>query len=352
MKLTKSSTSDKHRPAFSVIVPVYNASPELRLCLAALQQSAYEDFEVIVVDDGSSEALESIVAPYQCRYVKLDRQQGPARARNRGAALAKGRYLVFIDADVCVHQDTLERFAGAFAARPDVVAVLGSYDEAPAHTNFFSQYKNLFHHYVHQGGAGESRTFWSGCGAMRRDIFLSFGGFDAARYRRPAIEDIELGTWIKEAGYQVILDRRIQAQHLKRWTFWSLLKSDIFDRGIPWIRLMWRVGASANTLNVVPSQRWSVLLVYLTALLLPLATVWHFAGAIAALSALGVGVLNRHFYGYFLQRRGVWFTLRVLPVHGLYFCYCGIAVVIGTWLYFLTDRPKRPTTVIKNCDTK
>lgn len=334
------------RPALSVLVPVYNSSEELRLCLAALRQSDFEDFEVIVVDDGSSEPLEALVAQYGFRYVKLagpQGPQGPARARNRGAELAGAAHLVFIDADVCVHGDTLSRFARAFAAHPAAVAILGSYDESPWHGNFFSQYKNLFHHYVHQGGDGETATFWSGCGAMRRDIFLAFGGFDEARYRRPAIEDIELGTWIKEAGHQLILDRRIQAKHLKRWTFWSLLRSDIVDRGIPWIRLMWRARVSAKTLNAAGSQRLSVVLAYLTLALLPLALVWSAAGWLAALSAICLSLLNLDFYRYFLSRRGLWFTLRVLPLHWLYFWYCGISVVIGTLLYFLTDR--RPATI-------
>jgi glycosyltransferase involved in cell wall biosynthesis len=351
MASIQGSTSGKktpsHRPLLSVIVPVYNSSQELRLCLAALQQSDYEDFEVIVVDDGSSEPLEELVTSYACRYLRLAGPHGPARARNRGVEIANGLYMVFIDADVCIHTDTLARFADAFAASPDTAGVLGSYDEAPWHTNFFSQYKNLFHHYVHQGSDGETGTFWSGCGALRRDIFLSLGGFDEARYRRPAIEDIELGTWIKEAGYRVILDRRIQAKHLKRWTFWSLVKSDIVDRGIPWIRLMWRAGASANSLNVVPSQRLSVGLACLTGVLLPLAILWPFAGVIAGLSALWVSVLNLDFYSYFLRHRGLWFALRVLPLHWLYFWYCGISAVIGSLLYFLTDREKRAATISK-----
>lgn len=331
--------------ALSVIVPVYNSSQELALCLAALHQSAYQNFEVIVVDDGSSEAIEPLVTPYQFRYLKLTGPLGPARARNRGVEIAGNQYVVFVDADVCVHKDTLERFANAFPENPDVVAIIGSYDEAPWHTNFFSQYKNLFHHYVHQKGDGEIGTFWSGCGAMRRDIFLTFKGFDEERYRRPAIEDIELGTWIKEAGYKMILDRRIQAKHLKRWTFQKIIKADIFDRGIPWVRLMWRTGTSANTLNAVPSQRLSVILAYLTIGLLVMATFWPVAGGIAVVSALGVNVLNLDFYRYFLTHRGVWFTLRVLPLHWLYFWYCGISVIIGTLLYFTTDREKRAATI-------
>jgi glycosyltransferase involved in cell wall biosynthesis len=345
MGIAKSSnlqeTETLHSPKLSVIVPVYNSSAELRLCLAALSQSDCEDFEVWVVDDGSTEPVEAIVVQYGFRYLQFDGPNGPAYARNRGAEIAKGSHLVFVDADVCVHQDTLKRFAEIFAANPDVAAVLGSYDDAPAHTNFFSQYKNLFHHYVHQDSDGDINTFWSGCGAMQRELFLSFGGFDEARYRRPAIEDIELGTWVKEAGYKIILDSRIQVQHLKRWTFFSVIKSDVFDRGIPWIRLMWRSGASANTLNAVPSQQLSVVLVYVTILMLPLIFIWPFVWIIVVFVGACVMVLNRRFYGYFLQHRGVGFVLRVVPLHWLYFVYCGISAITGTLLYFIADRERK-----------
>ena len=88
-------------------------------------------------------------------------------------------------------------------------------------------------------------------------------GFDEQRYRRPAIEDIELGTWLSAAGHKIVLDGRIKGKHLKRWTLRNLLMTDIFDRGIPWTSLMLRAGSLANTLNVKPAQRLSVALAYL-----------------------------------------------------------------------------------------
>lgn len=331
-------------PALSVIVPVYNSTDELRQCLAALGESSFERFEVIVVDDGSTEPVEAIVSRHGFRYVRLEGPLGPARARNRGAAIASGSYLVFLDADVCVHKDTLRRFAEAFVVNPDAAAVLGSYDDQPAHAGFFSQYKNLFHHYVHQGGDGEAGTFWSGCGALRRDVFVSFGGFDEARYRRPSIEDIELGTWMKSAGHRLILDRRIQVKHLKRWTFSSMVKTDILDRGIPWVRLMWRVGSSPGTLNTVPSQQLSVTLSYLAALSLCAVPFWFLAVLVTAISAFAVTILNLDFYHYFLTRKGVWFALRVVPFHWLYFWYCGVCAVVGTLLHFTADRRRKTAT--------
>ena len=156
-------------PVLSVIVPVYNSLDDLKRCLAALRESQYKDFDVLVVDDGSTEPVEPIVNQHGFRYMRIEGPGGPARARNRGVKHVTGKYIVFIDADVCVHEDTLARFADAFAADPTVDAVIGSYDEAPAKPNFLSQYKNLFHHYVHQNCDGNITTFWSGCGAIKRE---------------------------------------------------------------------------------------------------------------------------------------------------------------------------------------
>jgi len=330
------------RPALSVIVPVYNSTGCLKRCLAALAASQYDDFEVLVVDDGSDEPIEPVVAPFGFGYLRIDGPGGPARARNRGAAQVNGRYLVFVDADVCVHSDALARVAAVFASDPQLAAVIGSYDDSPAEKNFLSQYKNLFHHYVHHASDGEIATFWSGCGAIRREEFLAFGGFDERRYRRPAIEDIELGVWMSAAGRRIVLDSSIRGKHLKRWTLWGLCKTDIFDRGVPWTRLMLRAGAMANTLNVKPAQRVSVALVGLTGLAL-LGAWWYPLMLIAAaVFALVVTALNFDFYRFFAARSGLWFALRVAPLHWLYFCYCGFSVVWGTLSHYLERDAESP----------
>jgi glycosyltransferase involved in cell wall biosynthesis len=335
-EVTAASERTRTSPNLSVIVPVYNSAEYLKRCLAALAASDYHDFDVLVVDDGSTEAVEPIVAQHDFGYMRIDGPGGPARARNRGVTCVTGKYLVFIDADVCVHKDTLAHFAKIFSADSGIDAIVGCYDETPTETGFFSQYKNLFHHYVHQSSGGWVGTFWSGCGAMRRDLFLAFGGFDEQRYRRPAIEDIELGTWVTAAGFQIVLAPQVKAKHLKRWTLWSILKTDIFDRGVPWTRLMLRAGAAADSLNVKPAQRLSVVLVYLGVVAMLAAARWPAAWFVVVALALAVMVVNIDFYRYFAARRGWWFALRAAPMHWLYFGYCGFCVVWGLLLHLLS----------------
>ena len=118
------------------------------------------------------------------------------------------------------------RIAAAFQASPNLAALFGSYDDEPFESNFLSQYKNLFHHYVHQTAKVDASTFWSGCGAIRREVFLAIGGFEE-NYRRPTIEDIELGYRLKKTGHRIRLLKELQVKHLKRW---EILRQSIAHR--------------------------------------------------------------------------------------------------------------------------
>jgi len=263
----------------SVIIPVRNGGRELERCLEALRRSSYSDYECIVVDDGSTDGSAQAAARSGCRVIRLEQSRGPAAARNLGARQAQGGILFFIDADVCVTPDSLGRVAAHFDADPSLDALIGSYDDSPDSPDFLSQYKNLMHCFVHQSASQTASTFWSGCGAVRRSVFLDYSGF-SEDYRRPAIEDIELGYRLSAAGRKILLDKDLQVKHLKAWSFWRLLKTDIFDRGIPWTELILRDASMPDDLNLQISQRISVALVYLM---------------LAAVGAMAV-----HFRGLFL----------------------------------------------------
>jgi glycosyltransferase involved in cell wall biosynthesis len=377
-------------PVLSVIVPVHNDADRLRACLASLGVAGAARHEVIVVDDGSTDATRATAQGLGVQLLCLDHRGGPASARNLGAARAIGQYLLFIDADISVHPDTLEQAAAAFAADPTLDALFGSYDTTPAERNLLSQYKNLFHHFVHQSGREDASTFWSGCGAIRRTLFLEMGGFSAG-YGRPSIEDIELGVRLRRAGRRIALRKEIQVTHLKRWSLWGILRSDVWDRGVPWTRLILREGRLPDDLNLRFGQRVSALLAWSLVLLLAAGT-WQwpqllllptavflaivatdrgtararvlgaalalvfFGGLVAAGSrfpwgtlaaaalVLGVAAVNPAFYAFFLRERGPWFVLAVLPMHILYYAYSGLALAIGAGAHLgdrLRDRARR-----------
>ncbi len=280
----------------SVIVPVFNDAQMLSRCLAAVAASDYPAHETLVVDDGSTEDIRQVAEAFGARLIRVvDGPRGPAHARNAGSAAATGDFLVFVDADVLIPAGTLRKFADSFATHADVDAVFGSYDDEPATPDFASQFKNLFHHFVHQQASSEAETFWSGCGAVRRGVFTAAGGFDATRYTRPCIEDIELGYRLRAAGHRIMLNKDIQVKHLKRWTLRGMVKTDIFDRGIPWTLLILERRRLPNDLNLHVMQRVSAMLAYSMLLYVVLVAFFHnivLLPLIAALFLMVVGAMN------------------------------------------------------------
>src|SRR2546426_2153080 len=273
------------QPFLSVIVPAHQAAGILPMSLQALRASHLpgEGWELIVVDDASTDRTALVAAEFADTVVRLaGNPHGPAYARNRGVEASRGDVIVFVDADVCVHSDTLRQFAALFAARPAISAAFGSYDARPPGPGFVSQYRNLLHHYVHLRGAGEAETFWAGCGAIRRAVFAAVGGFDEWHYARPQIEDIELGRRLRLAGHRIVLDPDIQGTHLKRWTLRAVLTTDLAGRGVPWMWLMLQEGRStAYTLNVRSPERWRTVLVWASVLALVGALFWRTPVALA-----------------------------------------------------------------------
>jgi glycosyltransferase involved in cell wall biosynthesis len=335
------ASPEPRRPRLSVVVPVHNGGPDFERCLRRLRDSDQDDFELIVVDDGSTDDSAALARSFGATVVCHARPLGPAAARNLGAQAASGPLIFFLDADVAVHRDTLSRAVARFEADAGLSALFGSYDDAPTAPGLVSQFRNLLHHYVHQQGefvddGRPARTFWTGCGAIRRDDFLALGGFDPRLYRRPAIEDIEFGYRLTRAKCRVILARDVQATHLKRWTLRSLLRTDIFQRGVPWMLLMKRSGIVETDLNVKRDQKLCVAAAGLLTLAAPGALVRpELLGVVAACLALVV-LLNRGFYRFLVARRGWGFAVGSVALHYLYYCCCGVSVLIALTLWYLS----------------
>jgi glycosyltransferase involved in cell wall biosynthesis len=327
------------RPLLSVIVPAHNGAEVLPHSLGALAESELprESWELIVIDDASRDGTAELASRWADRVVRIDgRPRGPGYARNRGVEVSRGEWVVFIDADVVVHRDTLIRFREAIEQDPGIDAVFGAYDDDPPAPGFLSRYRNLLHHYVHLCGAGEADTFWAGCGAVRRAAFQSVGGFDERRYPRPQIEDIELGYRLRDRGGRIVLRPEIQGAHLKRWTLAGSIRTDLFDRGIPWVRLLLernRVAHAAN-LNLKRGERVKLTLVWFGLLLLGLALLRHSVVAlgIGIAALLAVVLWNFKLFRWFGRRHGVLFALAVIPMNLWYYVVSGIAVAAGLTL--------------------
>ncbi|MDQ6751717.1 MAG: glycosyltransferase family 2 protein [Actinomycetota bacterium] len=303
----------------SLIVPATDRPPTLPRCLHAVARARCGPDEVIVIDHPIG--------------------AGPARARNDGAQRARGDILVFLDADVEIHPDAFVRIRTAFAGSAALDAVFGAYDDRPEAPGPVSSFRNLLHHHVHCTTAGPAVTFWAGIGGVRREAFLGVGGFDADRYPRASIEDIDLGTRLTAAGGHIVLDPEIQGTHLKAWTLRTMLATDVRRRGAPWIALLLRErsAASSRALNLGWRHRASAVLSVIAAAAVPRRCSWASAGAVVGL--LG---LNRDFYALLVRQRGNRVAALGVGLHVVHHL-TGIASIPSGVLLYLRERNHQPT---------
>ena len=332
MSARVASRSDARRTRLVAVVPVRDGGADVGRSLDGLLGAGLAPRDVRVVDDASRDGAAAAAA--RARGIPLlavvDGPRGPAHARNVGAraAVADGADAVlFVDADVVLHADAAERFRAVLDADPGLAAAFGSYDDAPPAPGWVSQYKNLLHHRVHQRGETAACTFWSGCGVVRREPFVAFGGFDES-FADASIEDVDLGLRLTDAGRRVRLCPDVLCTHLKRWTLASWLRTDVLKRALPWSRLLARRGRGVPaSLNLGHRERASAACALLVAAAAPAAP--FVAGApLALVAALAAFVaLQRDLLGFFARRRGLAFAAAATAMHLCYFVYSSVVFV-------------------------
>ena len=306
-------------------MPAGPGAVDLAACLAALDRCRPRADEVIVVVNGAGRAIEDQARQSGITLVVEDRPLGPGNARNLGARQATSEILLFVDGDVEVQPDAVDRVVRHLTGDGAPSAVFGSYDHDPAAPGLVSRYRNLLHHWVHQHAREEASTFWTGCGAIRKAVFEEAGGFQDTY-----IEDVVFGVGLRRAGHEIRLDRRLQVRHLKRWRLIDLVRIDLVERAIPFSEMMVRQGRLLNDLNVDSTGRASVALLGLAGLGLIAATVWPFAAVPAFAAILLLVVVNLPFYRFLAHRHSWWFAVRAIPLHWLYYLLCGVGFVVGT----------------------
>lgn len=332
-------------PLLTVIVPAHRATHLLPDTLGALVGSTLDRgmWELLVVDDGSDDGTAAVAATFADRVLGWPSPpRGPGAARNAGALEARGQWILLVDADVRVHPDTLQRFVESIARHPQATAIFGAYDAAPADTGVVSRYRNLLHRYVHLRGAGPAETFWAGLGGIRRDRFQALGGFDTVRFRRPEIEDIELGYRLRDAGDEIVLDPSIEATHLKRWTFRAMARTDFQQRALPWMRLLLeRRGQARASLNVGAGERVQVGLAGLAlvatpaGLLLGVTAAWWLSPILLGVAVLGSTPL----LAWLVREQGLRLAAAAIPLQAWYYCSNAVAAGVGILSHLFRPAP-------------
>ncbi|HSN57658.1 MAG TPA: glycosyltransferase family A protein [Candidatus Sulfomarinibacteraceae bacterium] len=326
-------------PTLAVVIPFRGRSDLLDRCLDSVAGLSPAPDEVVVVGDGERARDLRGVERRGFRLLATPECRGAAAARNLGAAASRAELLLFVDADVVLPPDTVARVREVLGRRPELDAVFGSYDDLPPGSGAVSRFKNLLHHWTHQRARSEATTFWTGCGAIRRRVFESLGGFDPDQRW---LEDVELGYRLRAAGHRVFLDRSLQVTHLKQWSLATMAVSDVCHRAWPWSELARRYRSLPPDLNGDLRGRASVALAATAVSALvaaPLAS--PRLAALAAAAVVALLVLNRGLYRLLFRSGGPALLAIGIGLHWLHLLWGGGAYAAGSLWWRLAGVRRR-----------
>jgi lipopolysaccharide/colanic/teichoic acid biosynthesis glycosyltransferase/glycosyltransferase involved in cell wall biosynthesis len=255
-------------PKISVIVPVYNSENTIQSCLMGLlnQSIPSDQYEIIVVDDASEDKTRVIVQSYpNIRYIKIS-HGGPSAARNEGAKLAIGDFLVFTDADCVPAQDWLYSMTFPFQD-PDVVGIKGAYRSQQV--GFVPRFVQLEYEskYLRMQKFSSIDFIDTNSAAYRKEIFLENNGFDT-NFKVASVEDQEFSFRLARKGYKMVFvpsaivyhqhDENLQEYFHRKFNigFWKAHM------------LHWLPEKVLKDSHTPPSQRWQILFLGIAVLIL------------------------------------------------------------------------------------
>ncbi len=291
---------------YSIVIPVYNRPDEVDELLSSLLSQSFQDFEVIVVEDGSKITCREVCDKYTgklCLSYFMKPNSGPGQSRNYGAERANGEYLLILDSDVVLPKDYLqaiedelntlpcEAFGGPDASHPSFTPVQKAISYSM--TSFFTTGGI-------RGGKAKLDKFYPRSFNMgiRRDVYQTLGGFSKMRFG----EDIDFSYRICEAGYKPRLFPKAWVWHKRRTDFRKFFRQ-VFNSGIARINLEKRHPGTMKLVHMLPMV---------------------FTVGVIGLVLLFIFGLSMYFYGEWLDANNLRPTDNMHQ--GVGFCFCIISL--------------------------
>jgi glycosyltransferase involved in cell wall biosynthesis len=177
------------RPTVSIVIPTFNSINHIKYCLHSVFNQTYRDFEVVVVDGGSTDGTLEFLSKYPVRIVRS--RANRSLQKNIGAYSSRGRYLYFLDSDFYIDSRVVEECVRMCGEGYDalIINLLPKIDKG-----FFSRVLLWHKIYTSQCEAKVAARF------IRREVFFNVGGFNNLLYFN---EDLDLHRRIKHGGYRV-----------------------------------------------------------------------------------------------------------------------------------------------------
>lgn len=313
------------RPLVSVIIPNYNYARTLSACIEAVQRQTYPAIEIIVSDDASTDDSVAIARGLNATVLESPVNRGVSSARNLGAEHARGDVLFFVDSDVALEPDAVEKAVEILLREPGLGAVCGMYQAEPMFPDSLVKRYRAIQQYVWFNEVdGPIPGLHSALFAIRLAVFREIGPFnDRLRWT----EEQDYGFRLN-ARYEVRAVSSIRGRHDHDGTL-RVMVTKVFQRtrlGAPnWMRLGALPGGAGTWYRALGSA--FILAAVIAVVASPILGLW------ALLSALTLAVagmaLDLRTYGYAYRHHGVLFGLQFTVLHLIVTLTSAVAAGIG-----------------------
>ncbi len=313
----------------SVVVPMYNDSRTIDLCLESVSAQTHPAYEVIVVDDASTDDSDRRAVGHSCTLVRATENGGPAAARNLGVRHAEGDIIFFIDADMIMYSDAIENAVELLSGPEGYGAVFGVPDKVPLFSEGpIGQYRILQYHYWRKSAEGEVSGGFYALGAVTREAFDVAGWFNPALRQTEEIDHAERLS----QRYRMLLTSRISGR-LSDESRLAPLLGKALRRSRLRVPFYLQRGRAMQGMETGGRAAASVL-AFLTLLSLPVAVVYPPVLAVTALLLAAFVAVDAGQYTFVLRERGWRFLAFFTVVHLLLNAtvVCGLAAGVLNWL--------------------
>lgn len=319
-------------PKLSVIVPAYNSQSTLDLCLSAIKKSTHKNYELIVVNDGSTDQTFAIARKFTNHIISFPRNKGKQTARKAGIAKSRGQIIVNIDSDVIIKPDSLQIISGYFHQHPNISAVTGLLEWDNPFPNFPTLYKNLYMNFYFSQLPRKITFLYGSIFAVKK---ASLKQLSFPRHLKNS-EDSEIGQQLIKQAQEIHLIKSLKVIHIKTYTLKTLLIND-FMVPYDWAQIFilhqgWNQIGKYRTgyMHASKTQIVSLFLVPMITIFIALSFLYT-CSMFFTIFILSIWIItNYRFFKFLCQKKGLLFTLRSISLTFFDHLIMAIGIFCGT----------------------
>lgn len=318
------------QPKASVIIPAYNSAATIEKCLGSLLAQDYPGLELIVVDDASTDDTLEKASKYPVKIISKTENHGAGHSRNLGVEKSSSEIIIFVDSDVVVPPTGVSQAVRTLMEERNILAVGGAYSQKSNNLNFISEFKNIDLAYRANLDPGYLKFSGSYFFAIKKSVFLEAGGF-STNFLGANVEDIEFCYRLTKGSNIIFLNKDIRVDHLKRYTFLSMLKTD-FNRIIGMMKIIKKSKGSYKTSVEIPT--FHIINLFLPGLIL-ISIIIGIKFKLGWLMPLLISVFlinNLRFTYFLIKKRGFIFSLKSLFILFIEYIVAGLATFISFFI--------------------